>query len=361
MSKESLLNSLIELDGAYGVSGDETAVAEVLMREMEGLYDEYRTDALGNRYFLKYGRQKDKIIAVVAHMDEIGFIISHIEPNGLGRFCPVGYHDDRTCVSQDMVVITDEGKHVYGVTGSAPAHLMSDEESSRVIKMSELFVDFGTETAQETRDLGVEIGCYMTYARSGYLMNGGNYYTGRAIDNRCSCAVMVEVLKALKDVETEYTIAMVGSVQEEVGMRSGAPIAHNLRPVLFLSLDVTFASGTPGTEDRSVSCKMGEGPAIRFYDWDSEDGSASGNNVPRKLTKQMVRIAVNNHIPFQREVTLGGGTDSWNAAMADGGYLAGGISIPQRYMHTPVGTVNLDDLENTVKLTAAVLREYAEE
>ena len=114
MSNSTLLNTLIHLDNEYGVSGDETAVAAVLRQEMDGLYDEYKADPMGNQYFIKYGKNRDKKIVFSAHMDEIGFIINYIEPNGLARFLPVGYHDDRTAVNQDMVVITDDGSRVYG-------------------------------------------------------------------------------------------------------------------------------------------------------------------------------------------------------------------------------------------------------
>jgi endoglucanase len=359
MYRETLLETLKHLDGEYGVSGDETGVAAVLRQEMEGLYDEYMEDPMGNQMFIKYGKNRDKKILFSAHMDEIGFIINYIEPNGLARFFPVGYHDDRTAVSQDMVVITDSGDRVYGVTGSKPAHIMSEEDHEKVIKIEDLFVDFGTETAEETRALGVEVGCYMTYARQGYRMNGGEYFTGRAIDNRSGCAVLVEALRRLKENnETpEYTIVMAGSTQEEVGMRAGGPLVNRINPDLFMVLDVTLTGGTPGVEESQCSCMMGRGPAVKYYDWDPILG-ATGNNVPRKLTNAIIKVAKDHGIPFQREVITGGGTDAWSAAMAGGSVLAGGISIPQRYMHTPVGTLKMSDLEQTVELVVNFIRDY---
>lgn len=359
MSKESLLSTLKHLDNTYGVSGDETAVAAVLRQEMEGLYDEYVQDAMGNQMFIKYGKNRDKKLVFSSHMDEIGFIINYIEPNGLARFCPVGYHDDRTAVCQDMVVITDTGEKVYGVTGSKPAHIMTEEDHEKVIKIEDLFVDFGTDSAEETRALGVEVGCYMTYARQGFVMNGGKYYTGKSIDNRSGCAVLVEALKRLQDEELEYTVVMAGSTQEEVGIRAGGPLVNRLKPILFMALDVTLTGGTPGVEESKISCMMGKGPAVKYYDWDPILG-ATGSNVPRKLTNKIIDVAKKHGIPFQREVMTGGGTDAWSAAMAGESVLAGGISIPQRYMHTPVGTVHMDDLENTVELVVNFIKEYEE-
>lgn len=110
-------------------------------------------------------------------------------------------------------------------------------------------------------------------------------------------------------------------------------------------------------EERQCSQIMGGGPGIKYYDWDPVLG-ATGNNVPRKLTRRLIAVAEKHGIPYQREVMLGGGTDAWYASMAGVGVLAGGVCIPQRYMHTPVGTINLDDLEETVSLMVKFLEEY---
>ena len=189
------------------------------------------------------------------------------------------------------------------------------------------------------------------------MLNGGKYYPGQPVDDRAGCAVLVETLRRLKDVELDYTVVMVGSTQEEVGMRAGGPLVNRLNPELFMAMDVTLTGGTPGVEEHKCSCSMGKGPAVKYYDWDPILG-ATGNNVPRKLTNKIIDVAKRHNIPFQREVITGGGTDAWGAAMAGGSVLAGGISIPQRYMHTAVGTVNLEDLEQTVELTVNFIKEY---
>ncbi len=357
MANDSLLKSIINLDNAFGVSGDEAEVAEVLKKEMEGLYDEAFEDPLGNQFFVKYGRNREKKVLVSAHMDEIGYIINYIEENGLLRFLPVGYHDDRTAVSQDMVIKTESGRKVYGVTGSKPAHIMTEEDHEKVIKMEDLFVDVGTESREETLALGVQIGDYMGYSRQGSILNEGKYYTGKSVDDRSGCAAMVEIMRRLQGIDIEPTICMAGSVQEEVGLRAGGPMVNRFKPELMIALDVTLTGGTPGIEERQCSQVMGGGPGIKYYDWDPVLG-ATGNNVPRKLTKRLIAIAEKYNIPYQREVMIGGGTDAWSAAMAGEGVLAGGICIPQRYMHTPVGTVNMDDIEATVDLMVHFLKDY---
>lgn len=357
MEKNRMLETLSNLDNTFGVSGNEEETAAALRKEMEGLYDEYIEDPLGSQIFIKYGKDRDRKVVLSAHMDEIGFIINYIEDNGIARFLPVGYHDDRTAVNQDMVVMTDSGKKVYGVTGSKPAHIMTEEDHEKVIKIEDLFVDFGTMSREETNALGVEVGDYMGFAREGSLLNGGKFYTGKSVDDRAGCAVLVELMKRLQDVELDYTLCVVGSVQEEVGIRSGGPLVNRLKPELFLAVDVTLTGDTPGVEINKCSEKMGAGPVIKYYDWDPILG-ATGNNVPRKLTRRLIQTAQKHGIPFQREVMTGGGTDAWSAAIADGGVLAGGVCIPQRYMHTAVGTVHMDDMEYTVSLLEHFLKEY---
>lgn len=357
MFDNTLLNTLYKLDNAFGVSGDETDVAEVLRAEMSGLYDEYMEDAMGSQYFIKYGKNREKKILFSAHMDEIGYIINYIEDNGFLRFLPVGYHDDRMAVNQDMVIKTEHNGFVRGITGSKPAHIMTEEDHEKVQKIEELFVDVGTNSREETEALGIRVGDYMTFDREGYLLNNGRYYTGKAVDDRAGCAVMVEMLRRLKDETPEYTLVMVGSVQEEVGLRSGGPMMANIDPDVMIALDVTLTGDVPGIEPKQCSQSMGKGPGVKFYDWDPILG-ATGNNVPRKLTSAIIAVAEENNIPYQREVFTGGGTDAWAAAFAGKGYLAGGICIPQRYMHTAVGTVDMEDLENTVRLALAFAKSY---
>ena len=357
MGENTLLKTLYNLDNAFGVSGDEENVAEVLRKEMAGLYDEHMEDALGCQYFIKYGKNRDRKILFSAHMDEIGFIINYIEDEGFIRFLPVGYHDDRMAVNQDMIVKTEKNGFVRGVTGSKPAHIMTEEDHEKVQKIEDLFLDVGTDSREETEALGIRPGDYMTFAREGYVINNGKYYTGKAVDDRAGCAVMVEMLRRLKGQQPECTLIMVGSVQEEVGIRSGGPMMANIDPDVMIALDVTITGDVPGIETRQCSQSMGKGPGVKFYDWDPVLG-ATGNNVPRKLTSAIIETAEKNGIPYQREVFTGGGTDAWSSAFAGKGYLAGGICITQRYMHTAVGTVDLNDLENTVKLALEFAQSY---
>jgi endoglucanase len=156
-----------------------------------------------------------------------------------------------------MVFITSTGKKAYGVTGSKPAHIMTAEDHEKALKIEDLFVDFGTGSADETRSLGIEIGDYGTFARTGRFLNGGKYYSGKSVDDRAGLAVMVEVLRRLRGLSIEPSVCIAGSVQEEVGMRAGGPIASRWKPELMFAVDGALTGGTPGIEYRQCSAKMG--------------------------------------------------------------------------------------------------------
>lgn len=355
-NQNSLARLLERLDNIYGVSGDETLVGKVLQEEMQGLYDEFYEDALGNHVFVRTGKNRGKKVMLCAHMDEIGFVVNYIEDNGMLRFVPVGFHDDRMAINQDMVIFTQNGT-VRGITGCKPAHILTHEEQEKTIKIADLFVDIGTTSRKETEALGVCIGNYVCFNRKGYFLNNSKIYSGKSVDNRSGCAVLVEVMRRIKNMDIKPTVYAVGTVQEEVGMRGAGPAAHKIKPDLVLALDVTLAGGIPGIELRQCSIEMGKGPAIKFYDWDPIYGMV-GNNVPKKLTDRLVAVAENSGTPYQRDVLMGGGTDGWSAALSGDGILSGVISIPSQYIHTAVGTVHLDDIENTVNLVIEYLKEY---
>jgi endoglucanase len=352
----SLADTLIKLDNSFGVTGDEEETAEALKEEMENLYDEYFADAQGNQIYVRHGKNRDKRVLLSAHMDEIGYIVKSIDKSGFARIFPVGFHDDRMSINQALVFRTAEGKKVQGVTGCKPAHIVSEEERARAAKISELFVDFGTRSAEETRSLGLEIGDYGGFDRAGHFLNGTDYYTGKSIDDRGGLAVLVEVLRRLKGRDIGPSVYMAGSVQEETGMRAGNPLVNQVKPELFLAVDGTIPGDIPSLSYEECSQKLGGGVGIKFYDWDS--GITCGNSVPRKLTGRMIAVAKKHGIPFQREVIMGGGTDAWKAWQAGTGCLAGGVSIPMRYMHTAVGILKLSDLDICADYLVKYLEDY---
>jgi putative aminopeptidase FrvX len=189
-----LTQLLAELDTIAGVSGAEEEVAEFVKGELEGCYDAFHRDALGNHFFTKEGTNPQLNLMLSAHMDEVGFVIHHVDEKGFGYFTPVGLHDDRTLANQVLTVHTEKGP-IQGLTGGKPAHIVSKEEAQKALPISEIYLDFGTRDREETEELGVRVGDYVTFERPGQLLNGGRLFTGKAVDDRAGVAVMIEVMR----------------------------------------------------------------------------------------------------------------------------------------------------------------------
>jgi putative aminopeptidase FrvX len=353
---EGLPQLLAELDTIPGVSGAEEEVAEFVKGELDGCYDQFQKDALGNHFFTKEGANPQLDLMLSAHMDEVGFVIHHVDEKGFGYFTPVGLHDDRTLANQVLTVHTQKGP-VQGLTGGKPAHIVSKEEAEKAPPISEVYLDLGTASREETEALGVRVGDYVTFERPAQLLNGGRLFTGKAVDDRAGVAVLIEVMKRLKDVDVEANVHAVATVQEEVGIRGAGPAAFRVKPDVALAIDVTLAGGTPGIEDRQLPVKLGEGPAIKFFDWAPGLGMI-GSNVPKSLTSKLIAIAEEHGIPYQREILFNGATDAWSMSLSGEGVATGTISLPSRYIHSAIGCVCPEDLAGAVDLISAFAEEF---
>jgi putative aminopeptidase FrvX len=353
---EGLTPLLAELDSIPGVSGAEEEVAEFVMDELDGCYDQFQKDALGNHFFTKEGANPQLNLMLSAHMDEVGFVIHHVDEKGFAFVTPVGLHDDRTLANQVLTVHT-EGGPVQGLTGGKPAHIVSKEEAQKAPPISEIYLDFGTTSHEETEELGVRVGDYVTFERPGRLLNGGRLFTGKAVDDRAGVAVLIEVMRRLRDKSVEANVHAVATVQEEVGIRGAGPAAFRVKPDVALAIDVTLAGGTPGIEDRQLPVKLGGGPAIKFFDWAPALGMI-GNNVPKKLTSRLIAVAEERGIPYQREVLFNGATDGWAMSLSGEGVATGTISLPSRYIHSAIGCVCPEDLAGAVDLISAFAEEF---
>src|ERR671935_1738768 len=174
---DRMLDLLTALDAAVGVSGDERQVAELIAGELDGHHDSHETDALGNQFFTRRGGDGAPTVMLCAHMDELGFIVQHIEDEGFVRIAPVGYHDPRMVVDQDLAIHGSRGA-VYGITGAKPAHVLPPDEAKKAIPMDQLHVDVGTTSRDETEALGVRVGDLATFARTGMALNGTKVFSG---------------------------------------------------------------------------------------------------------------------------------------------------------------------------------------
>jgi len=349
---DRMLDLMLKLDAARGISGYEEAVAELMHAELAPLSDEQTSDPLGNHYFTKRGAKGAPVLMLCAHMDEIGFLVQHIEDEGFVRLAGVGYHDDRMLTDQVLEVQGENGP-VLGVVGTKPAHVVGEEERRKAIPLHEMFVDLGTASREETEALGVRVGDPITFVRTGTLLNGTRVFTGKAVDDRAGCAVMIEVMRRLSSRSATASVVGVAAVQEELGIRGAGPAGFRVQPDVALAIDVTLCGDVPGVDFGRAPIRLGGGPAVKYFDWAPE--ALIGNAVPRRLTDRLEQAAEGAGVTYQREVLMGGATDAWAISLSGRGVLSGCVSLPSRYIHSAVGCVHLDDLEGAVELILAFI------
>jgi endoglucanase len=277
---------------------------------------------------------------IAAHMDEIGLMVRHIDDDGFIKFMTLGGFFDQTVLNQSVVVHTKKGR-LSGVVGSKPPHLMEEKEKDKVIKTKDMFIDVGAGDSKAAKKLGVSVGDYITFDVPFRELKNG-LVTGKAFDNRLGCAAMVEVMKK---IDTSHTIYAVGTVQEEVGLKGARTSAYNIEPDAALALDVAPAGDFPGTKPEESRIKINGGPVITVA-----DGKGRGIITHPKVRDSLVDLAEKRKIPYQLEVGEGGTTDATAIQLTKGGVLSGVVSVPTRYIHTPVEVASVKDVQNTIKL-----------
>jgi putative aminopeptidase FrvX len=332
---------------AHGLSGYEDDVAALLKREMEPLVDEVTIDKMGNVIGVRGG--EGPAVMVAAHMDEIGLMVSHIDDEGFLRIVPVGGWFDETMLGQRVLISTTDGRRIPGVVGSRPPHLMDAEDRKKMIKLKDMFVDCGAASAAAAAELGVEVGSPATIDRQ-LLPLGPDLVTGKALDNRAGCAMMISALNLLKGKPVRATIQAVGTVQEEVGLKGARTSAYGLTPDVAIATDVTIPGDHPGVTKSESPVAVGKGPSITIID-------AAGRGVisPRPVIRWLRETAAKASIPYQLQVGNGGSTDATAISISKTGVPCSVISVPTRYIHSPVEVLSLRDLEQGAALIAAAI------
>lgn len=323
---------LKKLTAPLGVSGNEGHISDVIRGIMEPLCDECYNDAMGNLIAVKHGTgAHHKKTMLCAHMDEIGFIVTYIEDNGVIRFAPIG-GINYTAFSY-VQVVSDRG--VKGI-------MVPDSET----KLAELAadkcgIDIGATSRREA-ERRVKIGdCFGVVGGVTKLMGGR--VVGHPLDDRAGCAVLVEVAEQLGECEDD--VYFVFSVQEEVGCRGAKPAAFAIAPDRAIVFDVTRTGDTPGSKPMAV--KLGGGAAIKIKD--------SSVICHTGMVSELIETAKANKIKHQCEVLVSGGTDTSSIQMTGAGCPAAAISIPSRYIHSGVEMIDLADIDASVALTLAYL------
>jgi putative aminopeptidase FrvX len=340
----SLAQNLEQLSNACGVAGRETEVRNLIITLLKPYADEVIVDNMENVIAIKKGKKDKPKIMLAAHMDEVGLMVKTITKEGFLQFTKMGGIDDRILLAQKVNILT-ENKKLPGVVGSKPPHIQKEEERKKIVAYDEMFIDVGAESREDAKAMGVRVGDPVAFDIA-YVKLGKDAVMGKAFDNRAGCAVMVEALKQLQ--KTECTVYAVGTVQEELGLRGAGTAAFGVDPDIGIALDVTIAGDTPGIREFDTSVKMGKGPALTVMD--------SGLVTHPKVLRWLIDTAAENKIDYQLETGLLGTTDAARISLTRQGIPSGTISIPARYIHSPVGLISLKDAENCAKLAAATVQ-----
>lgn len=330
-----LKDLITELSGAAGPSGSEYGVAELVKKQLLPYMDEVYIDTLGNVIGRKScGKSGAKRLLIDAHIDEIGFIVTGIE-EGFLKISSVGGPDIRMLPASQVKVLTEPP--IFGIVACMTVHALSSEDMNKAVKLDDLYIDIGMgcENAVKAVPLGTPV-----IFDGGCKMLGSESLCGKALDDRACMALVIHTLSLLKDEKLDVDLYVMGSVQEEVGHRGAIAGTFGICPDYAVAVDVTYAK----THDykKGDALDLGGGPAIGV-----------GPNMTRALSDKFKKLAAEKGMKYQIEVMSGNtGTNAWVMQTSREGVATAVISLPLKYMHTPVETLKLSDAFDISELLA---------
>jgi tetrahedral aminopeptidase len=334
---------LAELCKTPGAPGFEEAVRKVVLRELNDLCDEVTVDNMGNVYAVRKGTSEKRVM-IGAHMDEIGFMVTHIDDRGFIRFTTLGGFDPKTLTAQRVIIHGKED--IIGVMASKPIHVMTQDERNKVAKLTDYFIDTGLPV-ERVKEL-VSIGDPVTRERA--FIEMGECVNCKSLDNRLAVFILIELLKKIKNDVLPYDLYAVFTVQEEVGIRGANVASLKIQPHFGFGLDTTIAFDLPGAAPHEMITQLGEGTAIKIMD--------ASTICDARMVRYMKQVADRNRIKWQPEILTAGGTDTAGIQrMSPGGSIAGAVSIPTRHLHQVIEMAHKNDIQGSIDLLAACVKE----
>ena len=335
-ASRDFLESLLDQPSPSGYEGP---VRRVWKGEVEKHADQVEVDVHGNAIGL-FNKGGEPRVMLAGHMDELGFQVSYIDDKGYIYFNTLGGFDMGTISGRKVRIHTAAGP-VFGVTGKKAIHLTGPDERNKVPKLHEMWIDIGVANGKEAKKL-VAIGDPVTYDANFEVLRG-DIVVSRGLDNRMGAYIAAETLRCVSKADKKAKAALfaVATVQEEIGLRGATTSTYGIDPLVGIALDVTHATDFPGLDPRKDGdITLGAGPVI-----------SRGPNFNPVVFEQLVALAKKKKIPHQIDAApRGTGTDANAMQLSRAGVATGLISVPQRYMHTPVEVLSLTDLDNAVKL-----------
>ncbi len=318
-------------------SGYESPVQQIVRDYVADCADEVRTDVHGNVIAVRNPGAPLRLM-LAGHCDQIGLIVQHIDDEGFVYIQPIGGWDPMMLIGQRMTVWSAGGP-VPGIIGKKPIHLMTEEDRKKVPKIKELWLDIGAADKEQAEKL-VRVGDAITVAL-GFGMMQNNIAVSPAMDDKSGMWVVIEALRRIEKKKLKCAVFAVSTVQEEVGLRGAKTSSFGIDPHVGVAVDVTFATDCPTIEKKEEGdVKMGGGPVIH-----------RGPNMNHKVVDRLIKAAEENEIPYQlAAANRPTGTDANAMQVNRSGVATGLVSVPNRYMHSPVETVSLDDIDKAADL-----------
>jgi len=345
---------LRKLTGIPGPSGQEEPIKKAIVREIRPYSHQLWEDPLGN-LIARTGSEGGYKIGILAHMDEVGLIVTRISDRGLIGFEIVGSIDVRLLPGREVDIMTQDGKLLRGVIGNQSRHLQTAEDLAAAVSVKQLFIDTGSRSREDLLKEGVDIGSGVVFATPFHKWANGTVLA-KALDNRISCAVLVKAFEALHGQLKKVGVYGMFTVQEEIGAKGAGVVAFDVRPNLTITLD-----NVPTKNPDQISAgdvDLGRGPVVRIFDW--HPATKLGMFTHPLIKNRLLEVARKEGIPHQKDVLTSTYLDSSTAHLTAGGIPGGSICFPRRYSHSPVEMSHLGDMENGVRLLVAFVRSIEE-
>ncbi len=350
--KEQLKATIKTLIEIPGVSGNEQLVAKHMRDELSKYADEVTVDRIGNVYATKKGKKEGPRVLIATHMDQIGFSVKNILPNGYILFDKIGSASDRVLAGRKVLV----NGTIPGVIGIKSAHLETAEEAKTIKSAKQSYIDIAASSKEEVEALGIRVGDRVEFMSSFTEMANKDYVCTKSMDNRLSCGVLLELFKRLDDMDFAGEVIGVATVQEETGMK-GAFVAGNvIDPDYAIALDTIPSGDTPDIDTvRDLPIRLGDGPVLVVG-----DGLRNGilfSFSSKSVIAQVDKAAANKGIKPQEITLIGEGyaTDAARLTFAGSGIPFAILATPRRYSHSPVELINMNDAVGTLDLLTGIV------
>jgi putative aminopeptidase FrvX len=340
---------LAELTNAHAAPGFEGPVRDILRREWKGLLADLRTDGLGNLLGSLQGTSEGPRVLLMAHMDEVGFLVRHIDEDGFIYVNNVGGYFSQSVLTQRLTIMTPRGP-VLGYTGMKSGHILRPEERERMVPLSDMFIDIGARSREEAMEtFGVRPGLPVTYQAEFEVLNGTTRYLAKAWNDRVGLAIITEVLRPLKGGGHPNTVQVAATVQEEIGLRGAAVVEASTHPDIVINFEIGVAADFPLLTSPTLAQEaLGKGPSIFVF-----DGSMIPNN---RFVEWTLAQAERHGIPIQFESITGFGEDGSMLQRSARGIPTVNLGVPTRYAHSQSGVIDRADYDHAVKLVLEMVR-----